>query len=252
MKPVSSLSTVYHRYIEALLHGSYRRALQVCQGALNAGLTLNQLYVEVFQPALYEIGQLWESNRLSIAQEHVATAITRTVMAQVHALANSRLSTKRLFMRALNRKIITTCVSGELHDIGIRMVADCFEVEGWRVYHLGANMPTDDVVDLANRENVHALALSVTLNTHVPATYDIIRGIRRSPIGSRIKILVGGQPFNQVAGLAARVEADLTAVNASEAVSRTMAALSNQETDEQGRFLALVPSLRSRSVGNGE
>jgi MerR family transcriptional regulator, light-induced transcriptional regulator len=252
MNQALSLSVVYHRYIEALLHGSYRRALRVCQAALNTGTTLNQLYLEVFHPALYEIGQLWERNRLSIAQEHIATAITRTVMAQVHAIAASRLSTRSLFVSALNRKIITTCVSGEYHDIGIRMVADCFEIEGWRVYHLGANMPADDVVHLANHEQVHVLALSVTLNVHVPDAYEIIRQVRRSPIGSRIKVLVGGQPFNQVEGLYQKVEADLTAANACEAVYRTTAALSNQHADHEGHSLAQVLSLRSRSVGHGD
>lgn len=52
--------------------------------ALSEGSTLPALYVDVFRPALYEVGARWESNRLTVAQEHIATAITQFVMAQIY------------------------------------------------------------------------------------------------------------------------------------------------------------------------
>ena len=42
--------------------------------------------------------------------------------------------------------MVATCIGGELHEIGIRMVADFFEMEGWDTYYLGANTPADAVV----------------------------------------------------------------------------------------------------------
>ncbi|NJN68567.1 MAG: hypothetical protein HC884_18585 [Chloroflexaceae bacterium] len=121
----------------------------------------------------------------------------------------------------------------ELHELGVRMVADFFEIEGWDVYYLGANMPTEDVVAMVNERRAHLLAVSVTLNTHVPAARDLIRAVRASPIGSHIKIMVGGQPINRTPGIYRTIGADLTAIDAREAVLRATELL-NQKTNDAG------------------
>lgn len=68
-------------YVDALVAGDRRRAFTVVETALRDGLTLRELYLSVFQPALREIGRRWEVGALTVAQEHLATAITPTVPA---------------------------------------------------------------------------------------------------------------------------------------------------------------------------
>jgi methanogenic corrinoid protein MtbC1 len=213
-----SLNILYQHYLEALQVGSRVRALKISQLALAAGTDIRNLYMGVFQPAMYEIGRLWETNQLSVAQEHLATSITRTVMAQLYTLVSTRLTPLRMFMNALRRTVVTTSVSGNLHEIGIRMVADFFELEGWRVYHLGCNIPPEDVVSMVNQRPTNVLAVSVTLNSHIPQLHDLIRMVRASPAGARVTIMVGGQPINRVPELCRKVGADLTATNARDAV----------------------------------
>jgi hypothetical protein len=64
-------------FLQAILTGQRYAAVQIAKEALRSGLSLEQLYIDVFQSALYEVGAGWESNRLTVAQEHVATAITQ-------------------------------------------------------------------------------------------------------------------------------------------------------------------------------
>ncbi len=218
MADKGSIRVVYHRYVDALQLGSGLRALCVSQVALAAGLDVRDLYINVFQPAMHEIGHLWETKEITVAQEHVATSITKRVMAQIHALTMMRLTPLRMFMSALKRTVVTACVGDEMHELGIQMVADLFEMEGWCVYHLGAQVPALDVTDIVNMHRVDVLALSVTLNTHMPHVCDAIQMVRRSPAGSKINIMVGGQPFVHKPELYKKVGADFTAVNAREAV----------------------------------
>ncbi len=209
---VVNTSTTYEDYVDALRTGDRRRALNIARSALNAGIDIRDLYMDVFQPAMHEIGRLWEVNELTVAQEHLATAITQSVMAQLYA---------HVFARPpLGKTLVATCIGGELHELGIRMVADFFEIEGWDVYYLGANMPAEDVVRMANERKADALAVSVTLNNHVPRAQELIRMIRRSPIGATITILVGGQPINRAPDIYQKIGADLTAADARDAVYR--------------------------------
>ena len=48
----------------------------------NGGL-IPDIYRDVFQDALYEIGTLWETNQISVAEEHMGTAITQYVMSNL-------------------------------------------------------------------------------------------------------------------------------------------------------------------------
>ncbi len=216
---------IYPQYLEALRIGSRGRALRISQVALAAGTDIRELYLRVFQPAMYEIGRLWETNQISVAQEHLATSITRNVMAQLHGLVTARLTPLRMFMNALKRTVVATCVGNEQHELGIRMVADFFELDGWKTYFLGGHMPALDIVHMVNERRVDVLALSVTLNSHVPELHELVQMTRRSAIGARIKILVGGQPFHAIPELAYKVGADITASDARAAVEKASLAV---------------------------
>lgn len=208
------LHTVYTDYLDALCRGDRRRALHTAQTALNDGVDIRDLYLEVFQPAMHEIGLMWERNQITVAQEHLATAITQSVMAHLYG---------HVFQRTpVGRTLIATCIGGELHELGIRMVADFFEMEGWDVYYLGANMPAEDVVRLAQEQQADLLAISVTLNSHVPHARRMIQVVRQSSIGDQIKIMVGGQPINRALDLYEKLGADFTARDAREAVQLVM------------------------------
>lgn len=205
----------YETYLTALRRGDRRTALSVARSALQHGVDIRDLYMGVFQPAMHEIGRLWETNEVTVAQEHLATAITQSVMAQLYPMADVR--------PPVGRRLVSTCIGGELHEIGIRMITDFFDLEGWDVYYLGANMPVDDVVNLVNEEQAHVLAISVTLNGHVLKARSLIQAVRHSPIGSQITIIVGGRPFNTAPEMYKTIGADLTAPDARQAVARTAA-----------------------------
>lgn len=204
------LHAIYHEYIGALREGDRRKALSAALNAVNAGLDIRDLYLDVFQPAMHEVGRLWEANQFTVAQEHLATAITQSVMAQLYAGCNEQ--------RYLGRTMVATTIGGELHELGIRMVADFFELEGYDVYYLGVNVPVEDIVSMVNQRRAHLLGLSVTLGSHILQARTVIQAVRASPIGRTIKVMVGGQPFNRAPEVARSIGADFTAADARSAV----------------------------------
>jgi len=209
---MNALHNIYHDYLAALRRGDRRYALDITRSALSNSIDIRDIYLHVLQPAMHEIGRLWEINEVTVAQEHLATAITQSVMAQIYAHIAIR--------PPIGRSLVATCIGGELHEIGIRMITDFFDMEGWDVYYLGANMPADDVVTMVNQQQADLLAVSATLNNHVLKAHELIKAVRASPIGSRIKVIVGGHPFNRTPDMYQRIGADLTAPNAHEAVVR--------------------------------
>ncbi|HTE19880.1 MAG TPA: B12-binding domain-containing protein, partial [Armatimonadota bacterium] len=56
-------------FVQAILNGSRKAAVGLMMESLRTGSTVTELYVEVLQEALYEVGRRWEANRITVAQE---------------------------------------------------------------------------------------------------------------------------------------------------------------------------------------
>jgi len=205
------LSALAQKYLDELLKGNRNSALSLVLGEIIGGIPVKEIYTEIFQPAQYEIGRLWQTNKISVAQEHYCTAATQLIMAQLYPY---------LFTgEKKDLKMVTTCVSGELHELGARMVTDFFEMSGWDTYYLGANMPIEGVIKYIIDIKPQCLAISATMTFHVSQVEEMIQLIRSAPgVSPDLKILVGGYPFKVADGLWKQVGADGFARNATDAI----------------------------------
>lgn len=204
----SPLDLLARRYLAALLDGNRASASRMILGAVDEGVPIKEIYLQVFQRVQHEIGRLWQSNRISVAQEHYCTAATQVIMSQLYP---------RIFSGDKNGyALVATCVGNELHEIGARMVADFFEMSGWDTYFLGANTPAAEVLKMLKERNAALLAISATMTYHLDEARELIAETRRSGLDTRI--LVGGYPFNRAPNLWKQIGADGYAPDAQQAV----------------------------------
>ena len=200
------------QYLELVLGGRRQLASALILAAVEEGTPVRAVYLDVFQPVLREVGRLWEANVISIAQEHLATAVTQLVMSQLYPRVFS--SDRR------DLAMVATCLGGELHEIGVRMVADFFEMGGWDTYYLGANTPDSAVLSELGRVKASLLGISVTISAHLGRAATLIQRVRQEPGLGRVKVLVGGLPFLAEPELYRELGADGTALDAQAAVAR--------------------------------
>jgi MerR family transcriptional regulator, light-induced transcriptional regulator len=198
-------------YLDTLLHGDRQKASRMILDAVEKdGLPVRDIYTQVFQRSQAEIGRLWQINQVSVAQEHYCTAVTQMVMSQLYPY---------IFASQKNgRRMVTTCVGGELHEIGARMVADFFEMEGWDTYFLGANTPVPAVLAAIRERSADVLAISATMTFHVDKVASLIEAVRQAGLDQGTKMIVGGYPFNISAELWRSVGADGYARDARQAL----------------------------------
>jgi methanogenic corrinoid protein MtbC1 len=197
------------RFLDLLLRSRLREARELIMDAVERGVGIEDLYLKVFQRSQREIGRLWQLNRISVAQEHYCTAATQLIMSQLYPYIFNTEKT--------GRKMLAACAGGELHELGVRMVADIFEMSGWDTFYLGANVPAHTINQALSEYDAQVLALSLTMTFHLENLMEIINRVR-SGEKRGVKILVGGYPFNISPDLWKRVEADGYARDAREAV----------------------------------
>jgi methanogenic corrinoid protein MtbC1 len=184
--------------------------------AVEAGLSVREIYLRVLQPVQHEVGRLWQAGRISIGHEHYCTNATQLVMARLypHVFSGDR----------GGRRAVVACVRGELHELGARMVSDFFEMAGWDSVFLGANTPRQRVIATLVERPTHLLAIGVTMLDQVEEARQLIADVRGSA-ASRVKILVGGHAFRGDSVAWQEIGADGTAADADQAIATGAALL---------------------------
>jgi signal transduction histidine kinase/CheY-like chemotaxis protein len=243
-----AFSGLARQYLQALLRGERHEASRLVLEAARAGAPVGDLYLQVFQRCQREVGRLWQSRQITVAQEHYCTAATQLAMSQLYP-----------YLFALPRKgrrLVAASVGGELHEVGLRVVADLFEADGWDTLYLGANLPAGSVVQAVERHRPDLLVISATMAFHLPGVEQLIAQARSAEAGQGLKVLVGGYPFNVDRELWRRVGADGHAPDAGEAldVAARLLGLPERPGERQGRQLppADAPAERRHEVPRPE
>lgn len=172
------------QYRLSILGGQHKEALSLMMQVMNNGLSLTQAAVKLVQPTLYQVGNLWQNNQVTVSQEHLATAICQNVLAHAYMHAS--------FSPSVGKTAMFACVEGNHHSLGLRILADGFETEGWDVLCLGANLPMTDLVREVDARRPCLLALSISLPNHI-STARLTIELLHAEMGSACpEIWVGG------------------------------------------------------------
>ncbi len=200
------------RYLQAVLEGDSRSAIDLVVAAADAGAGFEELYLEVLLAAQHEIGEMWHVADVAVAEEHHLTATTERAMAILVQRTPCR--------EAVGKTVVLAGVAGNSHGLGARAVADFFEIAGWRSICLGGDLPAPEMATAATYFEADLAVLSVALATQLKAAGQAVEAVRAeaSSSGREIKILVGGAAFEDQPDLWRRCGADGYAPCAASAV----------------------------------
>jgi methanogenic corrinoid protein MtbC1 len=207
----TDLGVLARQYIDSLLKADRMHASKLLIDAVENGTSVKDIYLEVFQKSQYEIGRLWLTNQISVAKEHYCSAATQLIMSRMYPYI---FTTERK-----GRSMVAASIGGELHEIGIRMVADFFEMDGWDTYYMGANTPTSSIIQAAEENEAQIIGLSIAIPYHGNKLTNVIEEIRNSSIGKDVKILIGGNALNKRKNPSEKFRVDAYASNALDAVN---------------------------------
>ncbi|MFI7349695.1 B12-binding domain-containing protein [Streptomyces sp. NPDC049936] len=235
---------------KAVADGDEGTALALVRRALSSGADPETLLVDVVAGIQRRIGAAWAADRLSVAQEHAATAINDRV---VTLLATPDEGAKPSPRRG---RVVVACVEGEWHALPARLVTEVLRLRGWRVGFLGARTPARHLVNHLHRSAADAVLLSSSLPTRLPAAHAAVTACQA--VGT--PVLAGGAAFGPDGRYARLLGADGWAPGAREAADVLAAGLERpgnaavrHPVDDLPHLAdqeyALVTRARSRLVG---
>ena len=209
LDPEAASGRLALRYLKEILEGNAQEAIDLVVAAVDEGLDPRAAYLEVLVPAQREIGEMWHLGEISVGEEHFVTSTTERAMS---------ILVRQTERRAANGKtVISAAVAGNAHGLATRVVADFFEMAGWRAVCLGADVPVSELAAAAQSFDADLAVLSAAHTTQLKTVRLSIEALRRVE-DREVKILVGGVAFAEVPELWRRLGADGHAGPADEAV----------------------------------
>jgi len=171
-------------FLDALARGDPKAAEAVADDALGRGVDVAAVHTQVIEPAMRSIGELWERNEITVAAEHLATAISHAVAARIFARAFHAQPRSR-------ERVMMAAVQGEHHVLGLRLAADVLEGAGYDVLYLGPDVPLPALLDACSAHQPALLGLTVSMWLGVPTLiWEIhsVLGLEQPP-----RVMIGGR-----------------------------------------------------------
>lgn len=176
---VRSWAHQVERLYALLAMGDELGARQVVDRLREGAIEPLVLCEELFRPTLHKLGEEWAAGRVSVAEEHRASAICERLL--------SRLA---VHPRGRPRGVcVVATPAGEEHSIPASMAAVVLRADRWQVHHLGTQVPTRDLVDLTGSLAADLVVLSVTTSSAVEAARSVAEALRS---GTSAEVLLGG------------------------------------------------------------
>lgn len=239
----------------AVMAGDESTATDTARAALRGGLDAESVLLDVIGAVQRRVGEEWAVNKLTVAQEHAATAINERVVAALSrppdeapapyrpgetsatprlggppaahphdALPGTRTASgthapsgaRTPSGTPAHARITVACVDGEWHALPARLLAEVLTLRGWRVDFLGAQVPTAHLIAHLHHTGADAVALSGSLATRLPTAHAAISACR----AAGVPVLAGGAAFGPGGRHAELLGADLWAGDARTAAAR--------------------------------
>jgi methanogenic corrinoid protein MtbC1 len=144
-----------------------------------------KVLLELIQPTMVEIGDLWHNGQINIACEHFATEFIRRKLASLINIFEAV---------AMHETIVVACAPTELHDIGILYASLFLLRRGYRVVYLGARVPKTDLLEVIAKVKPAMVMISATTIDNVVSLIEVAHAvISQYP---HVKFGYGGRIFN--------------------------------------------------------
>jgi methanogenic corrinoid protein MtbC1 len=171
--------------ITALADLKEEEALKIVEEKLNANEDPFKILEDV-RLGMEIVGNRFAKNEYFISDLLYAGEILRVVTEKVKPKLAIAKETKLL------GKVIIGSVAGDIHDIGKNIVVFMLEVNGFKVYDLGVDIPPEKFVEKIKETGANIVGLSGFLALAFDAMKETVQAIKDAGLRDKVKIMIGG------------------------------------------------------------
>lgn len=190
------------RFVAQLESRDVAGATRLARELVYEGVPVVDVLTGLVGPAQAEVGERWQRDELSVADEHAATAISETVVAI--------LTTDPSPPPATGPRVAVVCGEGEWHLMPARLTAEVLRAAGYDVAFLGASLPAAHLDRFLERSRPDVVAVSCS----TPLSFDGVLATVEVAHDAGVPVIGGGRALGSDERRAAALGIDLWAPSA--------------------------------------
>lgn len=213
----SSDSIKDHPIFVAVLKGNKGTILDEVKKALDDGIKPDAIINDYLIAAINEVGDLFDKKKYFLPQLIGSANTMKKAIDYLEPMLERREDAGQM------PTLVIATVEGDIHDIGKNLVVLMLKNYGYNVIDMGKDVPCEDIVDTAIRENAAIIGLSALMTTTMMRMQDVVELCKEK--GCKSKVIIGGACITQ--SFADEIGADGYSKDAAECVKLVERLLAN-------------------------
>jgi len=196
---------------ESIVNLDFDAVVEAAKEAMDAGVDPQTAITDGMVPGMTIIGEKYETGEYFLSELVVSGEVMKEGLKVINPYIKGG-SAKKL------GEVVIATVEGDNHDLGKNIVTTLLGVQGFEVVDLGADVPTDEIINAVKERKPDILGLSALLTVTMPKMGEAIEALKVADLREKVKVIIGGSPVTSE--FAESIGADHCAVNALEGVKK--------------------------------
>ena len=163
----------------------------------------------VLEPVLSQIGDMWMTEEVSLAQGYVAGKVAEDILGKM--ISSGECSQEEMESKG---SVVLGNIEDDYHALGRKMVGTFLRMAGWKVYDLGNDVTAEEFVSKAIEVNASVIGVSAMMYSTAENIKKLRQKIDDQGLKDKIMLAVGGAVFKLRPDLVQEVGGDGTANSA--------------------------------------
>ena len=206
-----------HPIFTAVLKGNKGTIIDEVKKALDAGMKPDAIINDYLIAAINEVGDLFDKKKYFLPQLIGSANTMKKAIDYLEPMLERREDAGQM------PTLVIATVEGDIHDIGKNLVVLMLKNYGYNVIDMGKDVPCEDIVDTAIREDAAIIGLSALMTTTMMRMQDVVELCKEK--GCKSKVIIGGACITQ--SFADEIGADGYSKDAAECVKLVERLLAN-------------------------
>lgn len=169
--------------LNAVINGEKSKIVDLCRKEIEKGKKAQEILDDSLIPGINRVGELYDSKKFFLPQLIAGADAMECAVAYLEPLMVTSDGKKK-------ETIVMATVEGDIHDIGKNLVCVMLKNYGYNVIDLGKDIPAEDIVDVAIKENAVIIGLSALMTTTMMRMADVVK--LRDEKKCNAKVIIGG------------------------------------------------------------
>jgi len=186
-----SMEDLIKAAIDAVTKGDEEAAVDVANKVVAEGLNPVDIIDKGFARGMIIVGDLFAKEEYALPQVLLSAGAMQDAMDVLDPHIPRQDAKEKMGV------VVIGTVAGDIHEIGKRIVGTMFEVYGFEVHDLGADVPVEKFIEKAKELNADIVATSALMTTTMMKQKSLEEALKEAGMRDKIKTMVGGAAVTQ-------------------------------------------------------